>query len=135
MLLRMPIGFVWRFRNVFKCNIYKNGMRPFKTLRNAFYIPIARYRTANNRLPIEKGSWNDTERSQRVCTLCNRNELGDEFHYLFECEFFKETRRLYLPSFYRKHVNTLKFQTLMTSTKIKLLQQLSWFIYIILSKF
>ena len=117
------------FKTEFKMEFYINELQP------KFYIPIARYRTANNRLPIERGSWNDTERSQRVCTLCNRNELGDEFHYLFECEFFKETRRLYLPSFYRKHVNTLKFQTLMTSTRIKLLQQLSRFIYIILSKF
>ena len=66
----------------FKIEFYINELQP------KFYIPIARYRTANNRLPIERGSWNDAERSQRVYTLCNRNELRDEFHYLFECEFF-----------------------------------------------
>ena len=26
--------------------------------------------------------------------------MDDEFYYLFECDFFKETRTLYLPKFY-----------------------------------
>ena len=75
-------------------------------LQLKFYIPLARFRTTNNRLPIERGRWENVERAQRICTLCNYNAIGDEFHYLFECEAFKERRKVFLPGFYLRHVNT-----------------------------
>ena len=80
-----------------KCINYRIFKTDFKTefyfteLQSKFYIPIARFRTTNHRLPIERGRWENIERSQRFCTLCTLNALGDEFHYLFE--FFKETRK------------------------------------------
>ena len=61
--------------------------------------------------------------------------MGDEFHYLFECDFFEESRAIYLPKFYQRHVNIFKFQKLMSVRNLKLLQQLSRFIFSILSKF
>ena len=61
--------------------------------------------------------------------------MSDEFQYLFECDFFKETGTTYLPKFYQRHVNILKFQKLMSVRNLKLLQQLSRFIFFILSKF
>ena len=67
--------------------------------------------------------------------MCNYNVLGDEFHYLFECEFFKDLRKLYLPKYYLRYVNTLKFQKLLSTTNIKLLKQLSRFVSEVLSKF
>ena len=47
-------------------------------LQSKFYIPITRFKATNHRLPIERGRWENIERSQRFCTLCNRNALGDE---------------------------------------------------------
>ena len=35
-------------------------------------------------------------RHERVCKLCNANQLGYEFHYLFSCPFFQDTRRKYI---------------------------------------
>ena len=54
--------------------------------------------------------------------------LGDEFHYLLECTYFTEERKKYLPKFYLRHVNILKFQKLMSTENLKLLKQLSRFI-------
>ena len=31
-----------------------------------------------------------------MCILCNYNAIGDEFRYLFECEAFKERRKVFL---------------------------------------
>ena len=59
------------------------------------YITLAKFRTTNNRLPIEKGRWDNIERNQRFCPLCNCYLIGDEFHYLFQCEFFKDSRQTY----------------------------------------
>ena len=68
-----------------KCVNYRNFKTEFITekyiteLQPKFYIPLARFRTINHRFPIEKkGRWENTERSSRVCTLCNYELLGDE---------------------------------------------------------
>jgi hypothetical protein len=31
----------------------------------------------------------------RICDICNLNNIGDEFHYLFECTFFENERKKY----------------------------------------
>ena len=69
------------FKTEFKTEFY------FTELQSKFYIPIARFRTTNHRLPIERGRWDNIERSQRICNLCTKNLLGYKFHYLFECDF------------------------------------------------
>ena len=43
------------------------------------------FRTSNAKLPIERGRWYDIPRENRICTICNCIEIGDEFHYLFHC--------------------------------------------------
>lgn len=128
-------------QNSSKCINYRIFKTEFKLekyiiqIEPKYYIPMARFRTTNNRLPIEKGRWEHIERSQRYCTLCNYNILGDEFHYLLECDYFKELRKNYIPRFYLRHVNILKFEKLMTTANIKLLRRLSRFISEILNKF
>ena len=117
------------FKTNFVTEFYITHLQP------KFYIPLARFRTTSNRLPIERGRWENVERAQRICTLCNYNAIGDEFHYLFECKAFKERRKVFLPRFYLRHVNTLKFQMLLCTTNVTLLKRLSRFISEILSKF
>ena len=45
---------------------------------------ICKFRCLSHKLPIEKGRFLNIERNERICLLCNKNELGDEFHYLFK---------------------------------------------------
>ena len=99
------------------------------------YIDLAKFRTTNNRLPIEKGRWDNIEGNERYCNLCNTNLIGDELHYLFECEILKDIRQIYLPKYYLKHYNTLKFTQLMSSSNVKQLHRLSQFVTLILSMF
>ena len=86
----------------------------------------------NNKQPtaLERGRWENVDRSQGLCNLCTGNLLGDEFHHLLECTYFTEERKKYLPKFYLRHVNTLKFQKLMSTENMKLLKQLSRFMSI-----
>jgi hypothetical protein len=44
---------------------------------------LCRFRASNHRLPIEIGRWQNINRENRECNLCQGRELGDEFHYLF----------------------------------------------------
>ena len=43
--------------------------------------------------------------------------MGDEFHYLFECEAFKEIRIRLLKKFYYCHPNAYKLDKLMNCKK------------------
>ena len=47
--------------------------------------------------PIEKGRFLDIKRYERVCQLCNKNEIEDEFHYFLNCDFFNRSRLKFLP--------------------------------------
>lgn len=99
------------------------------------YIALAQFRTTNNKLPIEKGRWENIDRSQRYCSLCNRNLIGDEYHFLIECEYFKEARLVYIPRYYIRHCNTYTFAQIMSSPNVKLLNRLSEFVSIVLKMF
>jgi hypothetical protein len=57
-------------------------------------------------------------------TLCSKNEIGDEFHYLFSCDHFNNHRKLYIKEKFRNRPNTLKFTEIMTSKNKYNLQKL-----------
>ncbi len=61
--------------------------------------------------------------------------LGDEYHYLLRCEFFKAEREQYIQSNYTSPVNILKMKHLMNSSNEKELINLSKFIITIVNYF
>ena len=79
-------------------------------------MDLAKFWTINNRLSTEKGRWDNIERKEKYCSLCTKNLIGDEFHYLFECKILKDIRQLNLPKYYLKHYDTFKFTQLMSSS-------------------
>ncbi len=80
--------------NLFKDNTNVEGY--FKCLPQSLYFNLVRFRTANHKLPIETGRWLGIPHSERKCTLCNNNDLGDEFHYLLVCPHFSDKREFYI---------------------------------------
>lgn len=99
------------------------------------YWPIIKFRTCNHKLPIETGRWNNLEFSERKCTICDLDIIGDEFHYLFECPYFKEDRIKYLRKYFYTRPNMHKYKELMQSKKLTILRNLSDFVRIIINKF
>ena len=75
-------------------------------------------RTRNHRLPMELGRWKGVPYNERLCTFCN-NDVGDEYHMMLVCPYFKEDRVKYVMPYYYRNPNTLKFQQLMTSNNKK----------------
>ena len=51
------------------------------------------FRCLNHKLPIVTGRYSHIPRSERLCTYCSSNDIGDEFHYLFLCPFFENKRK------------------------------------------
>ena len=57
-------------------------------------------------MPIEQGRFWGVDRDDRICDIYNLNNIGDEFHYLFECTFFENERKKLLPFDVLKNPNT-----------------------------
>ena len=55
-------------------------------------ILFTQFRMGNTKLPIETGRWFNIDRNEMFCTLFNINEIGDEFHILFQCDTFRDQK-------------------------------------------
>ena len=97
--------------------------------RNIF----CKFRTTNHKLIIEVGRWGGVNKENRICTLCNHGLVGDEFHYLLECQYFNEEREHYLEEKYLRYPNVIKFNELMNSSSLPVLKKLCKFIQTICS--
>ena len=60
-----------------------------------------------------------------TCKLCTLDVIGDEYHYLFECNTFSSKRTKYLSPYYWRHPNTIKMFELFNSSNIKTLRNLA----------
>ena len=70
----------WRiFKEVFEFDQY------LTLLPERLRIIFTKFRLANTKLFIETGRWFNIDRNERYI-LCNINEIGDEFHLLFQCD-------------------------------------------------
>ena len=93
------------------------------------------YRLGNHRLPVATGGWENTPLDERKCNLCTKQDIGDEFHYLFICNYFQAERKQFLKSYFYKRPNVIKFKELFSTDNVKDLIQLSKFVDIIIKKF
>jgi hypothetical protein len=72
-------------------------------------------------LSIERRRWQNIERNLRICNLCDKKEIGDEFHYILEYNYFNNIRKKCIDNHYRKRQNIIKFGELMSiENQIKL---------------
>ena len=85
--------------------------------------------------PIETGRWKNVTIQNRICPLCNNVDIGDEFHYIFTCTFFKNLRNRFLPSFCQSKPNIYKLLKLFNSKKAAILRRLSIFCSLIMNVF
>jgi len=77
--------------------------RIFKTSHNfenyLIMLPIAdainlcKFRTSCIKIPVVTGRFNNIDRVDRLCTLCTIDDIGDEYHYVFICDYFKQLRK------------------------------------------
>jgi hypothetical protein len=90
-----------------------------------------RFRAVNNNIPVNKLRHSGIDRQNRKCILCDKDELGDEFHYLFICNYFAAERSHHIKQYYFKYPNVLKFRELLGSSNAKVVSKLVKFIRII----
>ena len=47
-------------------------------------------------------------RKNRKCKLCNRSQIGDEYHYIYECNYFNQKRKQSLSKYFIYRHNVIK---------------------------
>ena len=80
---------------------FKSLLEPEKYLHviNSFWARkhLAKFRTSNHDLAIEKGRHAKIERHMRMCNMCNLGCVEDEYHYILICPKYEYLREKYLP--------------------------------------
>lgn len=115
------------FKTNFECSKY------LQLLPENMSKTFLKFRTRNHKLPNETGRWVGIPLPERKCRLCLKG-IGDEYHYLLSCIYFKTERKRLIKPYYFERANILKYHDLMNTENIAQLKDLCKFIRIIISK-
>ena len=107
----------------------------FVTLPRKLYLLMFKLRTANHKLPIEIGRWEGNERNERICSLCDTRDIGDEFHYIFQCPYFAYERTTFIKPYFLTRPSIHKFGQLVRTSNKVILKKLCKFLQLIFDKF
>ena len=82
-----------------KCTFYRSIKISFELEKYLTSLPktlqqsVTRFRVSNHKLPVELLRHSGMPREKRLCNKCEKQELGDEIHYIYHCSFFKQQRK------------------------------------------
>ena len=140
---RLKDQFIQKWTSYIDITSQSNTYRIFKTsfqqsayiatLPNKLCQTLLKFRTRNNRLPIETGRWRSVPINERLCPTCS-TEIDDKIHFLFTCPQFQNDMMKYLLPYFYKRPNILKFEQLMNSKNKRQLRNLCNFIRVITEK-
>ena len=105
-----------------------------KLPRQYIYV-ICKFKCANSKIPTIVGRYTNKPLEDRTCTVCESEEIGNEYHYLFKCSKFKDGRIKYLNYYYINNPSEHKMKQLFNESSRKQLLNLAKFVYEILQEF
>jgi hypothetical protein len=93
------------------------------------YLESGQLRSScNHYLSIESGRWRNEPRDTRLCNKCDLREIGDEFHYYFNCKSLIDIRKQCLSQKQMHFKNIITFRNIMNSNTQSSLRKLCSFI-------
>ena len=103
-------------KTVFECESYMNC-----NIRRDVRVCFTKLRLSSHNFLVQRARWLKVKvtYTQRTCTLCNSNDIEDEYHVTLVCECFRDVRKKYIKPFYYQRPNMMKFLDLMTSVSKK----------------
>ena len=118
---------------------YKKLQPYLLSLPSQYMYAMCKFKCTNHRMPIVSGRYSGISVDDRKCELCELNDhynkIGDEFHYLFNCPFFREDRPKYIKRYYYSSPNTYKMTQLFNYVSDTEMLALAKFIFIIINHF
>lgn len=119
-------------RATFYKSISSFRLQPYLEYINVskFCIALCRLRVSSHRLEIEAGRWvrpNSIPVNDRKCSKCS--VLEDEYHFIIECQMYKELRKKYISKYYWHRPSMFKFVELITTSNANILRKLGTYVY------
>ena len=113
------------FKNTFEHEVYLDVLKIRK-----FRSAMAKLRTSNHDLNIERGRYTNIPRNERHCVICNKeNTVETEFHFILICDAYSLLREQYIPRKFWVLPNINKFNILINTRSENVLKNLAYFIY------
>lgn len=94
-----------------------------------YKIALTKFRLSSHDLAIERGRFENIQRSDRLCKYCNLGLVENEYHFLLTCPLYKDLRKKFLPNFYCHWPTLNKFDDLMLKKSKSMVLRLSKYIY------
>ena len=88
------------------------SVRMDKKLRTSYYT---KFGLSSHKLLVERGPWMTPKQQyeMRKCTLCDSDDIDNEYHVTLVCQQFKDLRTKYIKKYYCTRLSMLKFIELM----------------------
>ena len=123
--------------NIRFLTLYKNYKLSFdfeqylNVLPNKLKVALSRLRLSSHQLRNETGrySQNRVDRAQRICSLCNKSDIVDEYHFVLVCPIYSNLRQKYIRPYYHNRPSVYKFTLLMQTRHQGVLQKLGNYVY------
>ena len=90
---------------------------------------LSQFRLSSHDLEIERGRYSNVDRDDRICLLCNSNQIENEYHFLLTCPFYRDLRKTYLKLYYYQWPTLDKFDNLMSTTNRTIVINLAKYVY------
>ena len=100
-----------------------------KSIENKFTKFITRFRISAHNLGIEKGRHRNLERRNRLCNICDKGVIEDEFHFILTCPLYNNLRIKYIKSYYYRRPSMFKLVQLLSVQNVKILCNLGKYLY------
>ena len=100
----------------------------YSSLRFAF----TKLRLSSHSFMIERGRWMKpkVQYIDRKCTLCNDNDIQNEYHIVLKCAYYNKVRKKYIRPYYHRHHSMCKFQELINKNNKRDTFRLMIYMYI-----
>ena len=96
-----------------KCSLYKYVNDGFKlqlylkkAIPNVYVQCISKFRMSSHKLEVEQGRYYNVAKNQRICKMCSKSEIEDEFHFLLVCPCYDNFRKMYINKYNYKKPST-----------------------------
>ena len=80
---------------------------------------------STHKLAIEQGRYLNEPRENRLCQICNYNELEDEYHFVLVCPILSDVRRICLPLWCNNNPSERKLINLFQTDNFNILKNLA----------
>ena len=109
----------------FSCSAYLNIIR-----NQSLRCFLTKLRLSSHSLRIETGRYGNVrvDRSLRICTFYDSQEVEDEFHFVLICNRYTDLRKRFLQKYYYNRPNMYKFILLLQKSKRKTLLNLCYYL-------